>query len=443
MLNDQDKQQLLTVVEQVLDFAKSAGATSADVAASMGTGFSVEARLGDVETIEHNYDKGVSITLYRDKASGSVSTSDVSKEALLKAVQSAMNIAHYTAEDPYSGLADEDLMATEFPDLAVYHPWGLTPQQAIEKTIECESIAREHDKRITNSDGVTLSTHEELVVYANSYGFIGVQKDTRHYLSCVMVAEKLDEMQRDYAYTIDCDPQKLTSIKSIAQQAAERTIARLGSKSVATQKIPVLFNTETARSLLGSFLSAINGGALHRKASFLVDHLGKPIFPSWLNLEEQPYLKGYINSTAFDDEGVQTRQKYLVENGILKSYMLDSYSARKLGMKTTANAGGVFNLQVSSGDKDFAGLIKQMDTGLIVTEVMGQGINITTGDYSRGASGFWVEKGEILFPVNEVTIAGNLKDIFANIVAIGHDVDRRGSIHTGSILIEQMMLAGV
>lgn len=442
MLHDRDQQQLEKVAEQVLDFAKQEGASSAEVAVQIALGFSVNVRNSQIDTVEHNHDKGVSITVYRGQASGSASTTDMNADSLRQVVQAAINIAKYTQEDPCNGLADKMLMAMEFPDLDIYHPWGLTTEQAIEKLIECETIARKYDKRITNSDGVSLSTHEGLDVYANSHGFIGRHKNTRHNISCVLIAEQGDEMQRDYEYTVSCDPQRLTNLKAIATDAAKKTLERLGSRSISTQRVPVLFRADVARGLLNHFISAIRGGALYRKATFLLDHLGKPIFPSWFSLEEQPYLKNSLSSSAFDDEGVQTYQKYFIEQGILKSYCLDSYTARKLKLETTANAGGTHNLIVSHSDIELKALLKQMNTGLLVTEVMGQGVNITTGDYSRGASGFWVENGEIQFPVSEITIAGNLKDIFANIAAIANDVDTRGNIRTGSILVEQMMVAG-
>jgi PmbA protein len=437
-----EQQQLENIAQKIFDYSKKYGATNAEVTASISTGFSVESRAGQVDTVEHNHDKQIHITVYRDQASGDVSTSDTRTESLEQAVQMACEIAKYTEQDLASGLAEKSLMATEFYDLDLYHPWGITPEQAIEKTIECEAIARDYDKRITNSDGVSLSTHADVGLYANSHGFIGYQHETRHDMSCVMVAEQAGIMQRDYQYTTVRDPQNLMNIKKLAHQAAQNTIARLGSKPVKTQTVPVIFRHDVARGLLSHFSSAIRGGALHRKASFLIDSLEKQIFPEWLSLEEQPYILQGMASSCFDADGVQTQKKYFIENGVLKNYSLDVYSAKKLAMQTTGNAGGIYNLVTTLSDKSFDDLVKQMGTGLIVTEVMGQGVNITTGNYSRGASGFWVENGVIQFPVSEITIAGNLQDMFKSIIAIANDVDIRGSIRTGSILVEKMTIAG-
>lgn len=438
----ENKKQLQNIVEQVLDFAKKAGATSAEVGTHITEGFGVNVRLGAVDTVEHNYDKDLSITVYCGQSVGVTSTTDTSTAALQQTVKAAMNIAKYTQPDLCNGLADSSLMATQFPDLNHYHPWGITPEEAIEKAILCEKIALQYDKRIVNSDGVALSTHSGINVYANSHGFIGFEHNTRHNISCSVIAEQGTEKQRDYEYTVASDPQQLFSLKQIATSAAKKTIDRLGQHTLKTQRVPVIFYADIARGLIGHFTAAIRGSALYRKSSFLLNHLDKKVFPDWLSLEEQPYLKYSLSSAAFDSEGVQTRQKFFIENGILKNYCLGSYSARKLKLSTTANAGGIYNLIASQSEIEFNELLKKMGKGLLVTEVMGQGANITTGDYSRGASGFWVENGEIQFPVGEITIAGNLKDIFANIVATSNDVDIRGNIRIGSVLVEQMMVAG-
>ncbi|MBX9705346.1 MAG: metalloprotease PmbA [Gammaproteobacteria bacterium] len=442
MRHELEQQQLQKIAEQVLELAKAAGATAAEVTASVNTGFSVETRLGEVDVIEHNNDRSVSITLYRGQAVARTSSTDMSTAALTQAVNAAMNIARYTQDDPYNGLPEPEQYATNFPDLDCYHPWGITPEEAIEKTIECEKIARAHDRRITTSDGVILSTQQGTDVYATSNGFVGVSQDTHHDISCSLIAEQGGEMQRDYQYTVSCNPRNLDSIKKVALEAAERTVQRLGSRTVPTQKVPVAFRADVARGIIRSFVAAIRGPALYRKSSFLLDCMGEEIFPTWLSLQEHPYLKGTLSSASFDSDGVQTQQKYFVEQGLLTSYALGCYSARKLGMQTTGNANGVFNLTPTTNHADLAALLKTMNTGFLVTEVMGHGANITTGDYSHGASGFWVEQGKIQFPVSEVTIAGNLKDMFKQIVGISNDVDTRGNIRTGSLLIEQMMVAG-
>jgi PmbA protein len=436
------KPEVATLVEQVLQAANRQGATSAEAAVSISSGFSTTVRMGDVETLEHNNDKSISLTVYFGKRSGSSSGSDFSPEAIHTLVEKACNIARFTEEDAYSGLADQALLAFDYPDLDLYHPWRITPQQGMEIALNCENIARATDRRITNSEGATLSTHENYFVYGNSHGFLGGYPSTLHSLSCVLIAKENNSMQRSYDYSDARDPKNLAKSEQIALTAVEKTVSRLNPQGLSTRQVPVIFAAEVARGLLSAFTSAVSGSQLYRKASFLVDHLGLSIFPQSINIDERPHLLGALGSAPFDSEGVSTRAKYFVKDGMLESYLLGSYSARKLDLKPTGNASGAHNLFINTTELDLPALLRKMDTGLLVTEVMGQGVNLVTGDYSRGASGFWVEKGEIQYPVEEITIAGNLKDMFKHIVAVANDVDPRGNIHTGSILLESMMVAG-
>ncbi len=440
--NAADKQKLHGLVEKILAQARQQGTTAAEVATSIGTGLNVNVRMGEVDTVEFNRDKGVAVTVYFGQRRGSASSSDTSDEALAATVQAACDIAKVTGEDEWFGLADKELLAFNYPDLDLYHPWDINAEQAIEMTTECERIARSHDKRINNSEGASLSTAQSYSVYGNSHGFIGGYPTTRHGISCVLVATADDGMQRDYYYSNARAAEDLEDIAVIAGIAAKRTVARLGARPIATQQAAILFSPEMARSLIGSFISAISGSNLYRKTSFLLDQLGQQIFPENIHIFEDPYLAKGLGSAPFDGEGVATKRRDIVNQGVLNSYVLSSYSARRLGLQTTANSGGIHNLLISNDDINFKQLLKKMGTGLFVTELIGQGINITTGDYSRGAAGFWVEDGQIQFPVEEVTIAGNLRDIFMDIAAIGNDVDRRGNVQTGSILINKMMIAG-
>jgi PmbA protein len=437
-----DQSELELVAERILDEAATQGATSADVGVSIDAGLSVTVRLGEVETLEYHRDRGIGVTVYVRQHKGSASTSDLAPAAVRKTVQAACSIARYTAEDEYAGLADKEVLAKQVPDLDLCHPWPIDAEQAIVLATQCEDAAREYDKRISNSEGATLSSHQGLQVYANSNGFLGGYSSTRHSLSCAVIAEAKGQMQRDYWYTVARDQAGLETPVMVGERAADRTVRRLESRKLATCQVPVLFSAEIARGLFGHFVAAIRGSSLYRKASFLLDHLGKPVFPDFIHIHEQPHLKGSLGGAPFDSEGVETKDRDLVRDGILCGYVLDSYSARKLGMQTTGNAGGVHNLIVDTGDKDLTSLLQEMDSGLLVTELMGHGIKLVTGDYSRGAAGFWVENGEIQYPVDEITIAGNLRDMFAGIVAVGTDVDNRGNIRTGSVLIEQMTIAG-
>lgn len=429
-------------VEKILAAAKQQGATACEVAVSVQQGLATSVRQREVETVEFNRDQGFSITVYQGQQKGSASTTVTGDDAIQQTVAAALAIAQHASPDEYAGLADKELMAQEFPDLDIWHPWDLSPAEAIEMALECEAAAFATDPRISNADGSSVNTDLGCTVYGNSHGMLAGQAGSRHSISCVMIAEADGQMQRDYWYDYGRRADLLADPASIGRIAAERTVSRLGARSVPTCDVPVLFSAELAGGLFGSLLGAISGGNQYRNASFLVGALGETLFPEWFSLDERPLLKGGLSSSAFDGDGLATYAKPFIENGVLVNYMLSTYSGRKLGRPSTANAGGARNVFVSHGDDDQAALLKKMDRGLLVTELMGQGLNMVTGDYSRGAGGYWVENGVIQFPVQEVTIAGNLRDMFQNIVAIGSDLDRRGSICTGSVLIERMKVAG-
>ncbi len=433
---------LKNVVQDILKEAKSQGASSAEVDIGLNKGFSVTSRLGEVESVEYNQDKIIDITVYFGQRTGSASLSDLRRDAIQSAVKAACNIARFGDKDDYAGLAEKEWLAFNHPPLNLLFPWDITVEQAIEITRQCESIALSKDKRITNSEGASLSTTKGWHAYGNSHGFIGLTGASRHDISCSLIAQEKEDMQRDYNYTLSCDPALLESIEWVANTAAEKTLRRLGARRLTTRKVPVIFAAEEARGLIGHFVAAISGGNLYRKTSFLLDQIGQSVFPSHIKIDERPLLEKSLGSAAFDENGVATRPNVFIENGILRSYCLGVYSARKLGMQTTGNAGGVHNLFINTGNNDLPTLLKTMDTGLLVTDLMGQGVNLVTGDYSRGATGFWVEKGHIQYPVEEITIAGNLRDIYKNLVEVGNDVDKRGNIQTGSILIESMTVAG-
>ncbi len=437
-----DQSELEGLASQILAEAKNQGATSAEVAVSIDAGLSVTVRLGEVETLEYHRDRGIGVTVYVGQRKGSASTSDFESNALHKTVQAACSIARYTEEDECAGLADKDMLVEHVPDLDLCHPWTVDAEQAIVLATECEDAARQYDERINNSEGATLSSHQGLQVYGTSHGFLGGYASTRHSLSCAVVGEAEGRMQRDYWYTVARAHPELEAPVEVGRNAADRTVRRLGGRKLTTCQVPVLFSSEVARGLFGHLVSAVSGASLYRKATFLLDHLGKSVFPDFIHIHEQPHLKGSLGGAPFDGEGVQTKARDLVKDGVLCGYVLSSYSARKLGMQTTGNAGGVHNLIIDSGDKDLTGLLREMNRGVLVTELMGHGVTLVTGDYSRGAAGFWVENGEIQYPVDEITIAGNLRDMFSGIVAVGTDVDIRGNIRTGSVLIEQMTVAG-
>lgn len=436
------RSELETIVAAILDEAKRQGASAAEAGVNAESGLSVTVRLGEVETVEHNRDKGLGVTVYFGRRKGSASTSDFSRGAIRETVGAACAIAKYTAEDPCAGLADAQLMAKDVPDLDLHHPWELAAERAIALAKECEAAAQAVDKRITNSEGSTVSSHSGDRVYGNSHGFIGAYPSSRHSVSCAVIADDGHGMQRDYWYTVARDSHDLEAVRSVGQRAGERTVKRLGGRRLSTRQAPVLIVAEVAGGLFGNFIRAVRGESLYRKASFLLDQIGQQVFPSFIRIHEQPHLKKALGSAPFDGDGVATRARDIVSAGVLQTYVLDTYSARKLGMQTTGNAGGVHNLTVDSGSHDFAALLKEMGTGLLVTEMMGMGVNIVTGDYSRGAAGFWVENGTIQYPVEEITVAGNLRQMFMDIVAVGNDVDTRGNTRTGSVLIERMTIAG-
>ena len=438
----QSRGELETVVTTILGEAKRQGASAAEAGVNAESGLSVTVRLGEVETVEHNRDKGLGVTVYFGQRKGSASTSDFSREAIRETVGAACAIAKYTAEDPCAGLADAELMATEIPDLDLHYPWDLPAERAIALAEECEAAARAVDKRITNSEGATVSSHAGHRVYGNSHGFMGAYPSSRHSVSCAVIADDGRGMQRDYWYTVARDKRDLEDARDVGRRAGERAVKRLGGQRLSTRQAPVLFVAEVAGGLFGNFIRAVRGESLYRKASFLLDQIGEAIFPSFMRIHEQPHLKKALGSSPFDGEGVATRARDLISAGVLQGYVLDSYSARKLGMQTTGNSGGVHNLTVDPGPYDFAALLKEMGTGLLVTEMMGMGVNIVTGDYSRGAVGFWVENGALQYPVEEITIAGNMREMFKGIVAVGTDIDTRGNTRTGSVLIERMTIAG-
>jgi len=438
---------LRNIAQDMLDYARKKGATSAAADVSVGFGQGVTVRRGEVETIEYNRDKGLSVTVYLGKQRGSSSTSDFSPQAVRDAVDAALSIARYTAKDECAGLPDEEMLAREYPDMDLYHPWDLHVDDAIELARKCEQVALDTDKRITNSEGASVNLHEASFISANSLGFMGGFPTSRHSISCAVIAEEGDSMERDYWYTVARDARELMEVQQVGRIAAERTVRRLNARQLDTMHVPILYEAPIASGLLGSFVHAVSGGSLYRKSSFLLDQMGKQVFSSHINISDVPDISKGLASSPFDDEGVMTQKRNIIENGMLRGYFLGSYSARKLGLKTTGNAGGSHNLilQPSGGQDgglDFNGLLKKMGRGLLVTELLGQGVNHVTGDYSRGAAGFWVEHGEIQYPVQEITIAGNLKDMFQNIVASGNDVLKLGSKQCGSILIEGMTIAG-
>lgn len=434
--------ELQQAVSEILAQAKALGATQAEVGASSDNGFNVNVRLGEVDTVEFQRDKSIAIAVYFGQRKGTASTSDTSKEAIQQTVQAACEIAKYTSEDPCNGLAEKELMAFDYPDIDAFHPWSIDTEDAIKLATDCEARAMSIDKRINNSEGASVSTSAGVHVYGNSHGFIGQVASTRHNLSCVLVAEDASGMQRDYDYTVARDPLDLASVDYIAKSAAERTVSRLQGRPISTRNTPIVFAADIAKSIFGCLIAAVSGGNLYRESSFLLHSLDTQVLPAWMNIFEKPHMKKALGSSAFDSDGVRTQEQNLIESGILRHYVLGSYSARKLGLKTTGNAGGVNNLIVAHSNKSLKELLKQMHTGFFVTELIGHGVNITTGDYSRGAAGFWIENGEIAFPVEEVTIAGNLKTMLMGIQLIGNDVDVRGNVRTGSMLVDNMMLAG-
>jgi PmbA protein len=439
---DTSPKALLQLVADVLDEARKLGASSAEAGVSSGVGLDVTVRMGELESLEHQRDRGLNVTVYVGQRKGTASSSDFKPEALRATVAAAHSIATHTGEDPCAGLADADLLAREIPDLDLDHPWDLSPEQAKDLALRCESAARAVDPRITNSEGATVGSYRGYAAYGNSLGFLAGYGKSRHSIACSVIGSEGQGMQRSGWYTVARDAADLEAAESVGRIAGERALRKLGARPIPTGTVPVLFEAPVADSLFGHFLNAISGGSLYRNASFLQDSIGNSLFPSGFYIKEEPHLRKGIGSAPFDGDGVATHERELIKDGVLQGYVLSAYSARKLGMTTTGNAGGVHNVLVAPGDEDLAALLKRMHKGLLVTGLIGFGVNMVTGDYSRGASGFWIENGEIVHPVEEITIAGNLKEMFQRIVTVGKDVDRRSNVQTGSVLIEAMMVAG-
>lgn len=439
---DTELQQLQSLAAAALTEAGRRGASSAEVDVNTDAGLSVTVRCGELITVEHHRDCSLGITVYFGQQKGSASTTDLSECAMAETVAAACRIAQLAMPDDCAGLPEADRLAKEFPDLDLHHPWQLSVEQAAQLARTCEQAGFAVDSRINNSDDATLTSHAGIKVMGNSLGFLHGFPWSYHSLSCALTAEQDGGMQRGYWYTVARDPRDLEDASAVGNKAGERTVRRLGAKRLATTTCPVIFQADVASGLIGHLLSAIRGSALYRKTSFLLGQLGQPVFPAFVQLREEPHLPKALGSALYDNEGVATSAKDLLRDGVLQTYLLGSYSARKLGMHTTGNAGGVHNLILQPGERDLDGLLQLMGRGLLVTDLMGQGVNLTTGDYSRGAAGFWVENGVIQYPVEQITIAGNLKEMFRNVVAIGNDVDYRGNLRNGSILLEHMTVAG-
>jgi PmbA protein len=437
-----DLERLADIAHDLLARCRKAGASQAEVGLSADRGINVNVRMGEVETLEHTRDRGVAVTVWFGQHKGSANTADLAPASIVATVEQACAIARYTEADPATGLADPARLAREFPDLDLWHPWALDAATAIELGIACEAAGRDADPRISNSDGASVASGESVSVYANSHGFVGRERATRHSISCALICEDAQGMQRDHWYSTALAAGDLEAAERIGRHAAERTVRRLGARQIATRECPVLFAPEVARGLLGHLVGAVSGGALYRRASFLLDHAGKSVLPAWMSLREEPFIRRGHGSGAFDAEGVATVASDLVRDGVLQRYVLGSYSARKLGLASTGNAGGIHNLVANANAGDFESLVARMGRGLVVTELMGQGVNLVTGDYSRGAAGFWVEGGAIAYPVEEITIAGNLRQMLLGIEAVGSDVDPRSHILCGSILLGRMTVAG-
>jgi PmbA protein len=431
------------VVRFALEEAARLGATQAEADASTGRGLGVSVRLGEVETIEYQRDRGLAVTVYFGHRKGGASTADLSREAVRASIEKACAIARYTAEDPYAGLPEREALARTIPDLDLDHPWEIAAEAAIDIARRCERAGMQVDARITNSEGASVNTQRHTGVYGNSLGFLAGFSGTSHSLSCALVAQQDEQMQRDYWYTAARDPLELESPEAVGLAAGRRACARLGARKLTTRRAPVLFAPEMARGLVQHFVAAISGSSQYRKASFLLDAAGERVFPADIHMSERPHIPKGLGSAPFDAEGVATHDRELVAGGVLQGYVLGSYSARRLGLKSTGNAGGIHNLLVgSAAARSREALLREMGAGLWVTELMGQGVNGVTGDYSRGASGFWVQDGAIVHPVHEVTIAGNLRRMYQDIVALGDDVDARGTIRCGSLLVGEMTIAG-
>ncbi|HHR6145526.1 TPA: metalloprotease PmbA [Providencia alcalifaciens] len=437
----EQRKQLEQAVAHVLEFAKSR-CDGAEVAVNKSTGISVSTRQGDVENVEFNSDGALGITVYHKQRKGSASSTDLSAEAIERTVQAAIDIANYTSEDPCAGPAEESLLAFDAPDLNLFQATELSPEEAIKLASIAEMTALNTDSRIVNTEGGSFNGHYGIRVFGNSLGLLKSYSSSRYSMSSCVIAEQNGEMERDYAYTIARSMKALKSPEWVGQECARRTLSRLSPRKLPTMKAPVIFASEVATGLFGHLVGAISGSSIYRKSSFLMDSLGKQILPTWLTINEQPHLMGGLASSPFDSEGVRTTERNIVENGVLQTWLMTSYSARKLGLQSTGHAGGIHNWRIEGQGLSFDALLKQMGTGLVVTELMGQGVSGITGDYSRGASGFWVENGEIQYPVSEITIAGNLKDMWINMVTIADDIETRSNIQCGSVLIPEMSIAG-
>jgi PmbA protein len=430
-------------VAKVLARAHAKGASGAEVSFTRGQGLSVSVRRQALETVEHHEDQGLAITVYFGQQKGSADTSDLSETSMEEALDAACHIAEFTLPDPCAGLIDKAYLATSWPELDLHHPYPHDIETAIALAMRCEKQGLDYDPRINNSEGASFNTYTGLSVYGNSHGFLASTRASTHQLSLSLIAEVEGKKERDYSYTSACVLEDLWTAERVAEDAAKRTLQRLGPRKISTQKVPILFEANVAGSLISAYLKGVSGGHLYRRTTCFIDSLESPIFPPSLSLYEDPFIPRKLGSSPFDAEGARIHPQYLVEKGVVKTYLLGSYSARQLGLQTTGHAGGVRTLFVQNETLlDFENLLKTMGRGLLVTELIGQGLNLVTGDYSRGASGFWVEEGKIQFPVSEVTIAGNLKTMLKNIVAVGSDVDPRHKIKTGSLLISEMMLAG-
>ncbi|HWX69711.1 MAG TPA: metalloprotease PmbA [Steroidobacteraceae bacterium] len=435
---------LSDVVTLALEEAQRQGASQCEADASVNQGLSVGVRLGEVETLEYQRDRGLGVTVYFGQRKGSASTADLTPAAVRETVAKACAFARYTAEDPYAGLVESEALAREIPDLDLDHPWALTPEAAIELARSCEGEGLAVDPRISNSEGAGVSSQRHTGVYGSSLGFLAGYSSTSHSLSCTLIAQAGDDMQRDYWWSVARDATELEAAAHIGRTAGERALARLGARRLTTRRAPVAYTPDMARGLLRHFIGAVSGPSQYRKSSFLLNAAGEQVFPSFISMQERPHIPRALASSPFDQEGAATRDRELVRAGVLEGYVLGSYSARRLGLKTTGNAGGIHNLLVTAADGglDRQAFLRRLGTGLLVTELMGQGVNGVTGDYSRGASGFWVENGLLAYPVHEITVAGNLRSMYRDVTALGSDIDARGSIRTGSVLIGEMTIAG-
>ncbi|HGS5166883.1 TPA: metalloprotease PmbA [Vibrio harveyi] len=438
----EQRTELEQAVSRALEIA-AAKSDAAEVAITKSTGLSVSTRMGDVENVEFNSDGALGITVYRGQRKGSASTSDLSEAAIEQTVLAALDIAQYTSEDPFAGPAPKEYMVKEVPDLDLFHPDAPDPDYSAQVAIAAEKEALNYSDAIKQSDGASYDSHYGVKVYGNSHGLLASYASSRHSTSCCVIGVGQNgEMERDYSYTVARHRDDLWSPEMVGRKAAEKTISRLDAQKLKTGKYPVMFAADVATGLIGHLVMAISGGNLYRKSSFLLDHLGKQVLPEWFNISERPHVLRGLASSPFDSEGVYTQDREIITDGVLATYLLTSYAARKMKMDPTGHAGGIHNWYVKSTGQNFEQMLKELGTGLLVTETMGQGVNVVTGDYSRGAAGFWVENGEIQYPVSEITIAGNLKDMFNQIVAVGSDVETRSQIQTGSILLDTMKVAG-